>query len=185
LISKSDPHLIWFPAQWPETYSYTLSAALESGRPLVVPDIGAFPERVRGRPLTWVEPWDKPSDRWLEFFLDLRDRLSAPEEGEASRAWEEQQVPQGEFSYRSDYVIPSAAPGCCDSGLFALNTAWLSRFICSDRRSLGERILRLLLKGTEVPLMAKLLNLVPYDFRRRVKRVFSRKPIHDVLRKDL
>ena len=32
LIRKVDPHIIWFPAVWPETYSYTLSAALRSGR---------------------------------------------------------------------------------------------------------------------------------------------------------
>ncbi|WP_226858617.1 glycosyltransferase [Diaphorobacter aerolatus] len=40
LLAWLKPDLIWFPAQWPETYSYTLSAALQAGLPVVVPDIG-------------------------------------------------------------------------------------------------------------------------------------------------
>ena len=31
LIENVAPHLIWFPAVWPETFSYTLSAAIEAG----------------------------------------------------------------------------------------------------------------------------------------------------------
>ena len=31
LIETTAPHLIWFPAVWPETYSYTLSTAIEAG----------------------------------------------------------------------------------------------------------------------------------------------------------
>lgn len=38
-----------FPAQWPETYSYTLSHALASGLPIIAPNLGAFPERLSGR----------------------------------------------------------------------------------------------------------------------------------------
>lgn len=43
--------LIWFPAQWPETYSYTLSACLLGGWPVVAPDLGAFAEKVKGTSL--------------------------------------------------------------------------------------------------------------------------------------
>lgn len=46
LIEKHHPDAILFPARWPETYSYTLSTAMHSGRPVIVPDIGAFTERV-------------------------------------------------------------------------------------------------------------------------------------------
>lgn len=65
IINNLNPHVIWFPAQCYETYSYTLSAALRSGRPLVVPNIGAFPERVDARPCTWIEPWNKDVDAWV------------------------------------------------------------------------------------------------------------------------
>lgn len=30
LLAWLKPDIVWFPAQWPETYSYTLSAALQA-----------------------------------------------------------------------------------------------------------------------------------------------------------
>ena len=47
LVSRSSADAIFFSARWPETYSYTLSAAIRSGLPIIAPDIGAFPERLR------------------------------------------------------------------------------------------------------------------------------------------
>jgi len=57
-IAAARPHLMWFPAQWPETYSYTLSEAMMAGLPIVAPNLGAFSERVAGRRWTWCIPWD-------------------------------------------------------------------------------------------------------------------------------
>ncbi|MFK7944546.1 MAG: glycosyltransferase [Paracoccaceae bacterium] len=48
LIDRIDPDLIWIPSTWPETYSYTLSIALRSGRPVAAFDIGALGTRLRG-----------------------------------------------------------------------------------------------------------------------------------------
>ena len=62
-IAAARPHLMWFPAQWPETYSYTLSEAMMAGLPIVAPNLGAFSERVAGRRWTWCIPWGmKPRD---------------------------------------------------------------------------------------------------------------------------
>jgi len=72
LLAAARPHVIWFPALWPETYSYTLSAALRSGLPVVAPDLGAFPERLANRPWTWLCPWDRTPIDWAAFFLDTR-----------------------------------------------------------------------------------------------------------------
>ena len=47
LIARTDPHLIWVPSLWPETYCYTLSIALASGRPVAAFDIGAQAARLR------------------------------------------------------------------------------------------------------------------------------------------
>ncbi len=74
LLRWLQPDLIWFPAQWPETYSYTLSACLQAGMPVVAPDLGAFPERLSGRKWTWLRPWNTPAGEWLRFFEDLRER---------------------------------------------------------------------------------------------------------------
>ncbi|MFC5500521.1 methyltransferase domain-containing protein [Caenimonas terrae] len=72
LLAWIKPDLIWFPALWPETYSYTLSSALVAGCPIVAPDIGSFPERLSGRRWTWVKPWDTAAADWLAFFEDVR-----------------------------------------------------------------------------------------------------------------
>ena len=74
LLQWLQPDLAWFPAQWPETYSYTLSACLAAGLPIVAPDIGAFPERLAGRDWSWVMPWDASAAQWLDFFAQIRER---------------------------------------------------------------------------------------------------------------
>lgn len=48
LIEKIDPDLVWIPSIWPETYSYTLSIALRSGRPVAAFAIGALGTRLEG-----------------------------------------------------------------------------------------------------------------------------------------
>jgi GT2 family glycosyltransferase/glycosyltransferase involved in cell wall biosynthesis len=72
LLRRSGAQVVWFPAQWPETFSYTLSGCLEMGLPVIVPDLGAFPERVAGRSWTWIVPWDQDIAGMLEFFLRVR-----------------------------------------------------------------------------------------------------------------
>lgn len=72
LLAWIKPDLIWFPAIWPETYSYTLSAALGSGLPIVAPDLGAFPERLQNRPWTWLCDWTQSTAQWLAFFNQIQ-----------------------------------------------------------------------------------------------------------------
>ena len=72
LLQWLQPDLVWFPAQWPETYSYTLSASLQQGLPVVAPALGAFRERLAGRPWSWVAPWDQSAREWLAFFTQIR-----------------------------------------------------------------------------------------------------------------
>jgi hypothetical protein len=62
LIERERGDAILFPAQWPETYSYTLTAAIDSGLPIVATDLGAFPERLGGHDRARILPWNgKPS----------------------------------------------------------------------------------------------------------------------------
>lgn len=74
LMARLQPDVVWFPALWPETYSYTLSACLQAGVPVIAPDIGAFPERLAGRPWTWLRPWSTSADAWLALMQDIRQR---------------------------------------------------------------------------------------------------------------
>jgi len=62
IIRSLNPHLILFPQHCVETYSYTLSEALESGRAILAPKLGAFPERISGVEGCWAyEIEDSPS----------------------------------------------------------------------------------------------------------------------------
>lgn len=72
LLQWLAPDLVWFPAQWPETYSYTLSACLLAGLPVVAPNLGAFPERLAGRRWSWVCDWRRTPQEWLDFFTSIR-----------------------------------------------------------------------------------------------------------------
>lgn len=71
LIEAHNPDAILFPARWPETYSYTLSEALLTGRPVIVPDIGAFPERVESVSNAFVFPHDISPEALVEYLLTL------------------------------------------------------------------------------------------------------------------
>jgi GT2 family glycosyltransferase/2-polyprenyl-3-methyl-5-hydroxy-6-metoxy-1,4-benzoquinol methylase/glycosyltransferase involved in cell wall biosynthesis len=73
ILQWLQPDVVWFPAVWPETYSYTLSACLESGLPVVAPNIGAFAERLQGRPWSWVADWQQDATTWLAFFEAIRE----------------------------------------------------------------------------------------------------------------
>ena len=71
LLRSLAPDAVWFPAQCPETYSYTLSTAIELGLPVVAPNLGSFPERLAGREWTWICPWDQTPEQWLQLFVKL------------------------------------------------------------------------------------------------------------------
>lgn len=77
LIASADLDLLWFPAVWPETYSYTLSSALRTSLEIVAFDFGAVAERLRTH--------DRGHRLPVEAMLDaegvlgaLRDALSSP-----------------------------------------------------------------------------------------------------------
>lgn len=74
-IERVDPHLIWFPAQVPETFSYTLEAALASGRPIASSDLGALAERLAERAWSWVWPWTASGPSHLQRILQAREEM--------------------------------------------------------------------------------------------------------------
>ena len=47
VLMSLSPHVVWLPATWPETYSYTLSLALKNSLPVFGFDIGAIASRLR------------------------------------------------------------------------------------------------------------------------------------------
>ena len=75
LLARTKPHVVWFPASWPETFSYTLSAAIAAGLPIVAVRIGAFPERLKGRAYTWLAEPTSSTAAWLRVFAEVRAAL--------------------------------------------------------------------------------------------------------------
>ncbi|UPG95353.1 glycosyltransferase [Luteibacter aegosomatissinici] len=56
ILAQERPDLVLFASRSPETYSYTLSAAFDAQLPVMVPDMGAFGERIDGRPWSFIFP---------------------------------------------------------------------------------------------------------------------------------
>ena len=71
LLAAERPSILWFPAQVPETYAYTLSTAIASGLPIVASDLGALPGRLDGRPGTRVVRWNAPPAEWNDALTSL------------------------------------------------------------------------------------------------------------------
>lgn len=69
LLGSERPDVIWFPAQVPETYSYTLSVALASGLPIVASSLGVFPERLASYPNATLVLWDAAPAAWNDALL--------------------------------------------------------------------------------------------------------------------
>jgi GT2 family glycosyltransferase/glycosyltransferase involved in cell wall biosynthesis len=106
LLQQVRPHLAWFPAQCPETYSYTLSACLEAGLPVVAPDLGAFKERLAGRNWSWIRPWQQEPQEWNDFLVKIMDENFktgiAPKPVDGVK-------PSSQFFYAKDYLQPAIA----------------------------------------------------------------------------
>ncbi|MCP5420953.1 MAG: glycosyltransferase [Gammaproteobacteria bacterium] len=81
LIAAEQADLIYFPAQWPETYSYTLSAALRSGLSIVAPRFGAFEERLAGYPRAGFVAWDAAPAVVNDLLLAVAGQIPEPTDG--------------------------------------------------------------------------------------------------------
>jgi FkbM family methyltransferase len=73
LLTEEQPHLIFLPSVWPETFSYTLSIALATGLPVAVFDLGAQAERLKDNaralrlPLALIDTPDVLNEKLLAF----------------------------------------------------------------------------------------------------------------------
>ena len=70
LLAAERADVLFFPAQVPETYSYTLSVALATRTPIVASALGAFPERLAERPDVRLVPWNARPQEWNAALLD-------------------------------------------------------------------------------------------------------------------
>lgn len=78
MLRKIRPHIAWLPSICPETYSYVLSETMRNGLPVAATDLGAIPERLAGRPWSWIAPWRQSAYEWLRFFQEIRRQHFIP-----------------------------------------------------------------------------------------------------------
>ena len=177
LLRWLQPDLVWFPAQWPETYSYTLSACLLGGWPVVAPDLGAFAERLAGREWSWVRPWQPSGAEWLAFFTELRSRHFASGQGPApAPALADDPRLAGTLGYAAE--PPAWYSGPYLEGLAAAPGAELPRDVWTpylpapdDGLASGAKgaALGALARLRALPLLAPLARAIPAHWQTRVK----------------
>jgi GT2 family glycosyltransferase/glycosyltransferase involved in cell wall biosynthesis len=99
LLASERPGVLWFPAQVPETFAYTLSVALASRLPIVASDLGALPERLQGRANATLLPWNAEPSAWNAALL----RAALPEAGATAAT-----TGTAPDAYRAQYLAPLA-----------------------------------------------------------------------------
>jgi len=145
LIALERGDAFFFPAQCPETFSYTLSAALATGLPIVATNLGAFPERLAGRNARLVA-WDAPPAEMNDALLSFcppRPPVEAPANRDSNAAYRELYLAGIASGAPPQAPLPSIAAAWCEppSASPRLSTlAWLlgDAVDCGRRRSLEE-----------------------------------------------
>lgn len=190
LLQRLAPDVAWFPALWPETYSYTLSAALQAGLPVVAPDLGAFAERVADRPWSWVQDWASTPQQWVDLFAHIHDQLSlagTPLPGQPAA-----DIPRapalplplqvlahrlGPWDYGRDYL--TLAPAAPEQGLGPTAHQIARHFVAARGTAAPAaaprgRLYHAALRLQRAPLLGPVVRSVPPSWRYRIKRLLSR-----------
>lgn len=181
ILRRVNPNCVWFPCQWPETYSYTLSACLREGLPVLAPAFGAFVERLQGRPASWLQPAPASPERWLECLLDIEQRLRLTASTELH--WSQPEAPAGPHGYKVNYVAAGRAPlpPTTQQDLLDLLAQTGMPVALPESIAKKERLLRLLIKTRAVPGFLWLARSVPFSWQRRLKRLLSDKALHEMV----
>lgn len=179
IVAAIDPDVVWFPVRWPETYSYTLSIALRLGLPVVVPDIGAFAERVQGRPHSAVIDWDQSTARLREFWLEVIERGRLPTGG---MIHDSNNMPLDTDFYEARYLQAVVTkPAQLDHAL--LRNLDRNLFAQSQKLSRSELLLKRIWHFSLRPFGSRLFSMVPFKVQRTIKRSLSQRPLHDLVGK--
>jgi hypothetical protein len=178
LLDWLQADVAWFPALWPETYSYTLSACLEKGLPIVAPTLGAFAERLAQRPWSWLCNWQQTPADWAAFFDRIRQENFLTGQGPTAPGQPTFMGPMGQdFDYRLNYLqgLRAATPPSTEQ------LAQLALAIChappaaSSPTQTGKSLaLRVLQKLKRSSLLAPLVKILPLHLQRRIKSMLLR-----------
>ena len=166
LLTWLQPDIVWFPAVWPETYSYTLSAAMQAGLPVAVPDLGAFAERVADRPWSWVCPWDQNAKQWVSFFTGLCTEHFAHAAAPLPSQNLLTAAPTDVWSYACDY-LDGVAPASSEPQRISAEA--LKPYAPKPSATARSSTLDTLVYMRSLPLLSGVARAIPTHWQRRVK----------------
>ena len=182
-LKEISPHVVWFPAQCPETYSYTLSIALRFAYPVVVPNIGAFKERIKNRDCSYIVDWKTPNNVWADFWRNMIAHDGSCNFGINHHTIDVENI-NGVF-YKGSYLKDSFyRPEPLINSVELTNI--LDKIAIKENknnRTFGENALIFLWQARNHSSLHWLRRLVPENFQRKFKRLLSRRSMHELLDK--
>ncbi|MBT4518804.1 MAG: hypothetical protein HOC23_02265 [Halieaceae bacterium] len=178
LLKQNAIDLVWFPARWAESYSYTLSHCLEQGLAVMAPDIGAFAERMMHRPLSFIYAYKDSTDNVLRQLSEVKQQLQSIEQ---PVNWSGQPgLLSRDFLYARDYLTGVRGREVMTS----LDLNAFDKFLAVPRRLqpnlLKIRLLKALLKLGNWKYLSIVQKMIPYSIQKRLKRKLSHKPLHEL-----
>lgn len=177
LIRALAPDFVWFPTRIAETYSYTLSAVLEAGLPLLVPDIGALANRAVGRPLTEAVPYRSDAREWFDAVREF-SKVVRLHQGQVLE-WRNQ-TPVRHY-YAEDYpAVADAQPAGVGARPNHGFVQWLLAQQPTRIPTSGERLVHTLVRIRGLPGIRTLTSKIPIHLQRAVKKRLLRRPIHEI-----
>lgn len=177
LVEEIQPDVVWYPALWPESYSYTLSIALHCGLPVVVPNIGAFVERVQDRPFSVICQWNRSKDDWAEFWMQLLTDRALPE----SCPYEKLDLKSLDTQFYNVRYLQQVSAKLGELTASTMANLQNNYHAHSEALTRSERVLAVLWTISRSPLVARLVSLIPFRLQQAIKRRFSSKPMHDIV----
>ena len=181
LIQKHELDMVFFTAQWPETYSYTLSYALDSGLPIIAPSVGAFPERLSGRPNTLLFNHLSPVSELLNQLTTFVERAS--KKGAIKAPVFENDNSKYDF-YSSDYISIVSRDlklsEANDNGRFGFDPAQIISGMQHTNATWGDTLVHILWRLHMNPNLRWLRRVIPHGVTRAVRRSLSSSNSHDI-----
>ncbi|KUJ72468.1 hypothetical protein AVO41_01255 [Thiomicrospira sp. WB1] len=162
MLKDWDPHLVWYPSQFPETHCYTLSQVLAGGHPVVTTDVGAVAQRIQDRPFSWQLPVDLSPKDWCEWFLTIGDRLPTEAQHEE---WTPESMPTLLSSPYYENLGEAAMPKL--DGVEPWIPYAQKRVTYKDK--LKELMLRIAYRARSAKLTGRVIALIPNSTQRRIK----------------
>lgn len=165
LIDEINPDIIWFPALWPETYSYTLSIALRTNKTIVAPKIGAFPERLSKR------------GNKIIYDIDLSDKAIAKILASKPSMTSETYCEVDSSFYKFNYLsFPKIKDSLIDIDVSIFSDLNLNR----NNYNYKEKLIIYLWRIKNNSFFSCFFKLIPFSLQRYIKRKLTKKALHDL-----